>query len=88
MQDKWFFTNAENTVAQHIGESLAFADTNFNAGDPDDQEVFGICVRHRFFTFWHGIFPKEYLEAFRATPAKLKVCFLQLLKCNSNTILG
>lgn len=60
-----------------MAESLAFADTNFSTEEPEDQEVFGICVRHRYFTFWRGIFSKEYLEKIRKTPAELGV-YLQI----------
>lgn len=68
----------ENVVAQHMAENLALADNNFVSDDPEDQEVFGICVRHRFFTFWHGLFSKEYLQVIRKTPAKLQVWFFLL----------
>jgi hypothetical protein len=49
-----------NTVAQKAAESLAVAKKNFITRKP--QEVFGIGVRHRFFTFWHAVFPAEYLD--------------------------
>jgi len=71
IEDKRLAVRAENVVVQHMAENLAFADNNFVGDDPEDQEVFGICVRHRFFTFWHGLFPKAYLQAIRATPAEL-----------------
>jgi hypothetical protein len=59
-----------------MAESLAFADTNFNADEPEDQEVFRISIHHRFFTFWCGIFSKEYLAKIRKTPVELGVCFV------------
>ncbi len=65
-----------------MAENLAFADNNFVSDDPEDQEVFGICVRHRFFTFWHGFFSKEYLRVIRETPAELGVrLFLLSMNC-------
>jgi hypothetical protein len=41
----------ENVVAQHMVENLAFVDNNFVSDDPENQEVFGICVCRHFFTF-------------------------------------
>lgn len=75
LQDKRLKTKGpQGMLAQRVAEALAFADTNFD-GNGDDQEVFGICVRHRYFTFWHGYFPKAYLECIRKSPHKLKVLF-------------
>lgn len=45
-----------DTVAQKSGESLAVAISAFNNDGLEvdlDQEVFGIGVRHRYFSFWH-----------------------------------
>lgn len=71
--------SAKSVVAQHVAESLAFANTNFDVDEPEDQEVFGICIHHRYFSFWHGMFPKKYLATIRNTPAELGVCFIRLI---------
>jgi hypothetical protein len=71
-----------------MAENLVFADNNFVSDDPEDQEVFGICVRHRFFMFWHGLFSKKYLQVVRETPAELGVWFWFSLEydCGNNII--
>jgi hypothetical protein len=58
------FKSFPNTIAQKAAECLAVALDSFGVGGIDtglDQEVFAIGVRHRFFSFWHAVFPVKYL---------------------------
>jgi len=68
VEDKRLKTKGPHPI---IAEALAFADTNFDQ-DKEDQQIFGLCVRHRYFTFWHGFFPKAYLNCIRHSPHDLK----------------
>jgi len=58
-----------DTVAQKAAESLAVASHNYIVKKP--QEVFGIGVRHRYFSFWHAVFPSTYLEKIGDNPTSL-----------------
>jgi len=79
VEDKRFLKSSpQQNLAQRVAESLAIADTNF---DIEDQQVFGVCVRHRFFTFWHGYFPSAYMIAVRSDPSTLTSEDYAVLKC-------
>eukprot|EP01111_Echinosteliopsis_oligospora_P005321 TRINITY_DN18603_c0_g1_i1.p1 TRINITY_DN18603_c0_g1~~TRINITY_DN18603_c0_g1_i1.p1 ORF type:complete len:100 (-),score=11.42 TRINITY_DN18603_c0_g1_i1:70-369(-) len=63
-----------------MAEGLAVA--NYNAFEDTDQQVFGICVRHRYFTFWSGFFPAVYLDTVRKDPNKLAdASHYAIMKC-------
>lgn len=64
-------------MAQRVTEALAFADTNYDSNKDKDQEVFGICVRHRYITFWHGVFPTVHPVS-SCKPFETPVCLLLL----------
>jgi len=40
--------------------------------EPKDQEVFAIAIRHRFFSFWHTVFPADYLAQVSMDAGALK----------------
>jgi hypothetical protein len=53
------FRSLPDTIAQKAAESLAVALEGYEIGgvNAKAQEVFGVGVRHRFFSFWHtGMF--------------------------------
>lgn len=72
MKDERRATNVGCVVAQHIGESLAFAETNFLPSDPEDQEVLEYAYIIAFSLLAWYISK----SIFRNTPAELGVCFI------------
>jgi len=61
LQDKRFTANFRIGIPQKVAETLAIATMNYQR-DGCAQEVFGIGVRHHYFTFWHTVFPASYLD--------------------------
>jgi len=52
------------SISQKIAEAITVAQYNYLDGSVKDQEVFGIGVRHTFFTFYHAFFPADVLQKF------------------------
>lgn len=72
-------TGYSNQVAQCACETICVALNNYNLRE-GDQEVFGIGVRHRYFTFWHAYLEDSYLQTLKLAPNDLKPNDLAVLK--------
>eukprot|EP01118_Nematostelium_gracile_P014526 TRINITY_DN5683_c0_g1_i1.p1 TRINITY_DN5683_c0_g1~~TRINITY_DN5683_c0_g1_i1.p1 ORF type:complete len:364 (-),score=46.26 TRINITY_DN5683_c0_g1_i1:156-1199(-) len=54
--------NPFNRYGQQVAEALLAAQTNRQAHQKPYQEVFGISVHHKFFSFWHCLFKGAHLD--------------------------
>jgi len=81
-----------DTFAQKVAETISVAMNNYNptGGSPSfqDQEVFGISVRHHFFTFWHAVIPASYLFRISETTEGLDLGHFVKLKCYPQSAYG
>lgn len=52
-----------NKIPQKAAEALSFVQSHWNTErlNVKDQETFGVEFNHRYVSFWHALFPKEYL---------------------------
>lgn len=75
---KWETVFAD-TVAQKAAEALAIATRNFVRGNERSHEVFGIGIRHFYFTFWHATFSHEYLRSVSSGQQQWRVLHLSPL---------
>jgi hypothetical protein len=82
------YNSLPDTIAQKAAESLAVALNAFDMGGITtdlDQEVFGVGVRHRFFSFWHtGVFYFHFPFPFHCPFTFLSFLFLFLFCANAN----
>ncbi|CAO3649113.1 unnamed protein product [Cunninghamella echinulata] len=53
----------DKIIPQKAAEALSFAQSHWKklGATIKDQETFGIEFNHRYATFWHALFPREYL---------------------------
>jgi len=64
-------TSFVETIAQKAAETIAFGLQNRKASSDQSQEVFGLGVRHYYFSFWHAWMPAQYLEQLHTAPTGL-----------------
>lgn len=59
------------TVAQKAAEAIVIGLFNRKASSDQSQEVFGLGLRHRYFSFWHSWMPAHYLAQLHKAPTGL-----------------
>jgi hypothetical protein len=72
-----------------LGEFLTLGLANWTLGGGESgmaQEVFGIGVRHRYFTFWHSELSNDYLKQVSKKPENLTAA--TVMKCWPISLFG
>lgn len=74
-EDKLFLLDTDTmfieTIAQKAAETIAFGLVNKQLTSDQAQEVFGVGLRHCYFSFWHSWMPAQYLQQLHIAPTGL-----------------